>query len=191
MQQPQSIFSKFPIIELNEEFYMRQYRVSDKKDYFDYLLDDEVIKYIPEECIPRTMERAAEELHYVMELYNQCRSIYWAIALKKNDRLAGSCGFNYWSRDHHRAEISYDLAREHWGKGVITEAVKKACSFGFFQMNLNRIEATVIPDNVGSLKVLEKTGFEKEGVLREQKLLHGKFRDAEIYSLLKKDFMGF
>ena len=74
---------------------------------------------------------------------------------------------------------------------MITEAVKKACSFGFFQMNLNRIEATVIPDNVGSLKVLEKTGFQKEGVLREQKLLHGKFRDAEIYSLLKKDFMGF
>jgi ribosomal-protein-alanine N-acetyltransferase len=56
-------------------------------------------------------------------------------------------------------------------------------------MNLNRIEATVIPENKPSLRVLEKAGFVKEGLLREQKLLHGKFCDAYMYALLKRDFM--
>lgn len=186
----ESVFTSFPIIELDDTFYMRNYRISDKQDYYDYMMNEEVVRYIPEECIPRNMERATEEIHYIMDLYNHRRSVYWAIALKKTDRLIGSCGFNYWSRDHHRAEISYDLANEYWGKGIITEAVKKVSAFGFFKMNLNRIEATVIPDNVGSIRVLEKTGYQKEGVLREQKLLHGRFRDAFIYSLLQKDFLG-
>lgn len=191
MHYQEELFNQFPVIELSDKYYMRDYRMSDKKDYFDYLHDDEVIEYIPEECIPRTMERAAEEIHYMMELFNQRRSIYWAIALKKNDRLIGSCGFNYWSRDHQRAEISYDLSKEFWGKGIITEAVKKTCAYGFVQMNLNRIEATVVPKNKGSVRVLEKTGFQKEGILREQKLLHGTFKDSAIYSFIKKDFMGF
>ncbi len=191
MHHPENISNKYPTIELEGEFYLRGYRVSDKKDYFNYMMNEEVVRYIPEECIPNTMERAAEEVQYVMDLFHYHRSIYWAIALKKNDRLVGSCGFNFWNRDHCRAEISYDLAREYWGKGIITEVVKKVSSFGFVQMNLNRIEATVIPDNIPSIRVLEKAGYEKEGILREQKLLHGNFRDAVMYSLLKRDFIGF
>lgn len=185
----ESVFATFPVIDLDDTYYMRAYRPSDKKDYFDYLHNEDVIRYIPEECIPRTMERAAEEVQYVMDLFNHRRSVYWAIALKKNDRLIGSCGFNYWSRDHHRAEISYDLAKEYWGRGVISHAVQKVSSFGFYKMQLNRIEATVIPDNIGSIKVLENNGYIKEATLREQKLLHGEFRDAIMYSLLQKDFL--
>lgn len=185
-----AVFNKFPIIEL-DDLVLRQISYDDIQDYYDYLSDEEVIRYVPEECIPRNIDRAKEEIDYTLDLFRYKRSVYWAIAQQKDNKLIGSIGFNYWNRDHARAEISYDLAKRFWGKGVMTKAVKAVLGFGYVQMNLHRIEATVTPTNHGSLRVLQKLNFKKEGVLREQKLLHGKFHDAIILSLLKQEYFPF
>lgn len=187
---PRKVFEKFPTIELDDELILRQYDPSDQEDYFEYLSDADVLRFVPEECIPETMDRAAEEVQYVMDLFHYQRSVYWALALKKNNKLIGSCGFNYWNRDHYRTEISYDLAREYWGRGIITKAAKAVLTFGFTHMHLHRVEATIVPDNIGSVRVVEKLGFKYEGLLREQKMLHGEFKDANVYSILSHEFLG-
>jgi ribosomal-protein-alanine N-acetyltransferase len=117
--------------------------------------------------------------------------VFWAIARKDDSKLIGSCGFNYWNRDHSRGEISYDLAKQYWRKGIMSQVVKSVLGFAFTQMQMHRVEATVTPTNLGSLGVLRKAGFKKEGILREQKLLHGKFYDAVMLSLLQKEYLGF
>ncbi len=73
----------------------------------------------------------------------------------------------------------------------MTRVARSVIAFGFTRMELHRIEATVTPSNVGSFKVLRKIGFKKEGILREQKLLHGKFNDAIMLSLLQKEYLKF
>ena len=186
-----AVFHKFPILQVDDELILRQISHDDLEDYFEYLSDDQVLKYVPEECIPRTLERAKEEINYNLDLFRYKRSIYWAIARKSDNKLIGSCGFNYWNRDHARTEISYDLCRKYWGNGIMTRVARSVLGFAFTQMNLHRVEATVTPTNIGSLKVLRKLGFKKEGLLREQKLLHGKFHDAIILSLLQKEYLKF
>jgi ribosomal-protein-alanine N-acetyltransferase len=185
------IFDSFPVIKVDDELVLRQITYDDSQEYYEYMQDSDVIRYVPEECIPRNMERVKEEIEYSMDLFRYRRSIYWVIAKKDSNKLIGSCGFNYWNRDHCRGEISYDLNKKHWGKGIMSKAIKAVLGFAFTQMELHRVEATVTPTNQASLKVLKKAGFKKEGVLREQKLLHGKFEDAIIMSLLQREYFKF
>ncbi|SEK25191.1 GNAT family N-acetyltransferase [Paenibacillus sp. OK003] len=62
--------------------------------------------------------------------------------------------------------IGYKLTPEYWHQGIMTEVVEKVIEYGFNNLGLNRIEAFVEPENVGSRKVLEKIGFREEGILK-------------------------
>jgi len=88
----------------------------------------------------------------------------------------------------HRANIGYDLQKAHWNKGYITETLKAIIDFGFFSMEINRIEAEVMQENASSERVLEKLGFVREGVLRSWMLWNNQYYDMTIYSLLKNDY---
>jgi ribosomal-protein-alanine N-acetyltransferase len=191
MANVEQLFDSFPVISVNDEYILRQASHADAEDYLEYMSDEDVTRYVPEECIPRNLDRVREEIDYSLDLFRYRRSIYWTLARKDNNKLIGSCGFNYWNRDHARGEISYDLHKKYWGKGIMTETVKAVLGFAFTRMELHRVEATVTPTNQGSMRVLRKVGFQKEGILREQKLLHGTFYDAVILSLLQKDYMKF
>ncbi len=187
----EKIFSRFPLIDIDDQYLLRQITYNDAEDYLAYISNEDVNRYVPNECLPRNIEQAKNEIKYNLDLYAYKRSVYWAIARKSDNKLVGSCGFNYWNRDHSRAEISYDLARELWGKGIMTKTVKSVLGFAFIQMQLVRVEATVHPNNQGSLSVLRKCGFKKEGLLRKHKLLHGTFYDAIMLSLLQEEHLGF
>ena len=67
-----------------------------------------------------------------------------------------------------RAEIGFDLARGYWGKGIMQEALMPVIEFGFKQMRLEKIEATVVQENVRTIRLLRKLNFESETDLRNQ-----------------------
>lgn len=182
----QDIFGVFPDLHIGD-YIMRNMREDDSEEYLKYHSHVEVSRFITEECLPRDTVQAQAEIRYNRELYTYRHSVYWGIAEKYTDRLIGSCGFNYWNKDHRRAEISYDLSREYWGQGIASKAVNAAIAFGFDRMGLNRIEATVPTDNARSLTLLHRFGFREEGILRQQKWLNGAFSDMLIFSLLKGD----
>ena len=70
----------------------------------------------------------------------------------------------------------------------MTEALNAIIKFGFQEIGLNRIQAVVMPENQGSEKLLEKAGFQNEGILREYENWGEKgFVDVSIFSLLKRE----
>jgi [ribosomal protein S5]-alanine N-acetyltransferase len=73
--------------------------------------------------------------------------------------------------EHARAELGYVLSREHWGKGLMPEAVRAVIRFGFGRMELNRIQARCVAENTASARVMEKAGMTYEGTLRESEYL--------------------
>lgn len=105
------------------------------------------------------------ELHFVIE---------------KDGNLIGSIGII--NIDVHKAEIGYWLKDEYAGKGIMTKAVGLAVDHALQKMNLKRIFAPILPHNKASARVLEKNGFEKEGVLRKFYLKDGKYVDAICYA---------
>ena len=180
------VFSKFPILQM-KDLALRELQITDNKPFYTYLSDPMVNKYVSEEDTPKSLEAAKDELKYWASLFHNRRSVYWGIARKDTDMLIGTAGFNVWSRTHQRGEVSYDLARPHWGKGIMTRVLQAICDYGFSTMDINRIQATVATDNIGSIKVLNKVGFQKEGDLREYGILHGKKKDFYMMSYLRKE----
>jgi ribosomal-protein-alanine N-acetyltransferase len=181
-------FSTFPIIEL-KHVTLREIKAEDADDFFTYINHPEVKKYLSDDDAPETLERAKNELSYWAKLFRYKHSIYWAIADKKTDKLIGTCGYNNWSRCHQRAEISYDLAFEYWGQGIMTEIIGTLCDFAFNNMDAIRIQATAATENIASLKVLEKNNFQKEGLLRQFGILHGIKKDFYMCSIIRNDYL--
>ena len=113
------------------------------------------------------------------------RPVHWAIR-GDTDALIGCCGFENLC-DGHRAEVGYWLARPYWGRGIMTEVVRTARDFATAEWGLVRIAAHVFRHNAASARVLEKNGFELEGLLRKHHLKDGQFIDSHLYSWVKQD----
>ncbi|TCP55483.1 ribosomal-protein-alanine N-acetyltransferase [Tumebacillus sp. BK434] len=184
----ETILKAMPLIE-TERFWLRELRLSDAEDFFANLSDEETMRYYG--MTPLTELETAVEMIKSRELARQeNRSLRWAIARKEDDRLIGSIGFHHWEPQTFRAEIGYEINREYWGTGVATEAVRAALHCGFGEMGLNRIEALASPENPASIRVLEKAGFQKEGVLKEYMYFHDRFHDAVMLALLKREYQA-
>ncbi|MBN2336273.1 GNAT family N-acetyltransferase [Candidatus Bathyarchaeota archaeon] len=111
-----------------------------------------------------------------------------AIVLRETGEPIGTLGLHGFSGRDGRAELGYDLLREHWGRGYMTEAARELVRYGFAEMGLNRIEATIDPENKRSVNLIERLGFMREGLLREKYFYGGRRRDELVYGLLRSDW---
>jgi ribosomal-protein-alanine N-acetyltransferase len=112
----------------------------------------------------------------------------WLMVLKDTSALIGTCGYHAWDRDNNIAEIGYDMRREFWGYGYMTEAMQAALQHGFGSMNLNRVQAYVAPENEGSVRLLQRLGFMREGTVREKHLFRERYYDHYCFSLLRREW---
>ncbi len=117
-------------------------------------------------------------------------SISWAIADNRDDVLLGTCSLFEFSNQHRRASFGYALGSAHWGKGYALESTKLVLDFAFGELRLHRLEADVDPRNLPSLRVLDRLGFTREGVLRERWLVAGETQDSLICGLLARDYVA-
>lgn len=99
--------------------------------------------------------------------------------------LAGSVRL---SRDSGEHELYYHLGRPYWGKGYATEAAGAVVDHVFSMPLVHRICAEVVVSNIGSVRVLEKTGMKQEGRLRGKFFKDGIYRDIFMYSLLRYEW---
>lgn len=114
--------------------------------------------------------------------------VRWALQIKETNALVGTCGLFGWNRNWHKCTLGYELSRGAQGKGLMQEAISATLSWGFQNMELNRIEAQVHPSNSASLKSVRRMGFTEEGCLREVGYWGGKFHDLLQFSLLRKEW---
>jgi ribosomal-protein-alanine N-acetyltransferase len=104
-------------------------------------------------------------------------------AIRESGSLIGALGFDELVKGH-QAEIGYWLAKAWWGRGIMTAAVARACAHAFEQWSLVRITAHVFSSNTASARVLEKNGFQLEGLLRKHHLKDERFLDSKLYALV-------
>lgn len=84
--------------------------------------------------------------------------------------------------------LGYWMGEKHAGQGYMTRAVRLIANFAFLDLRLDRIEAACLPENLASVRVLEKAGFRREGYARGYLAIAGQRRDHLLYGLLKADF---
>ena len=111
----------------------------------------------------------------------------YAFVILENDRIVGRLGIYKMDTHNKIGELGYWIGKETQGKGIVTKCCKALIDFCFNSLHLNRIEIKCGRGNRRSQSIPEKLNFKKEGLLREAELVHGKFIDLNIYSLLKKE----
>jgi len=112
----------------------------------------------------------------------------WAIETRSDRKLIGTCGLFKWNRNWRSCTIGYELARPDQGLGFMREALLAMLSYGFAEMQLNRISAEVHPKNAASIRTLHALGFVEEGHLREAGFWAGEFHDLKQFGLLCHEF---
>lgn len=177
---------RFPVLE-TERLILRQVTKDDAESMFVYMSDEEVMKHYGMEPF-RIADDALDEISWYQSIFEKKTGIRWGITLKGQGKVIGSCGFLNIVQQHYRTEIGYELSRAYWGEGIASEALAAIIQYGFEQMNLQRIQALIDPPNASSIKLVERNGFMKEGLLRNYEFACGKFDDLLLYALLKQDF---
>jgi ribosomal-protein-alanine N-acetyltransferase len=111
----------------------------------------------------------------------------WIIEDRKTRRLIGAIRFNRFDKKWRFGVIGYELHPDHWGRGLMTEAVGAVVACGHQTFRLNRIEAWTLPGNGASDRVLEKSGFRYEGTLRQRAYFKGGYHDFRMFGRLAGD----
>lgn len=165
---------------------LRPLRAADAAALYAYLRDPVVIELTSYPVVSLPMVEAIIERS--LSRWAAGEPSKWGIALQRDDQLVGTCGFNEWSKVHRWAELGFDLAPAHWGKGLMRQAVAAVLQWTYRQDQVNRVHAFVRVDNRRSERLLERSGFVREGCLRSYRLCRGQPHDFYIYGLLRSDW---
>ena len=115
--------------------------------------------------------------------------VVFTIYHKRDKRPIGAVGFNHINWVSRDANIFAIIGEpEYWGKGIAIEANKLLIKYGFTELNLHKIYASVHSPNARSLRAAEKLGFQKEGIIEEAEYVDGVYHDEYQFALFKRDW---
>lgn len=151
--------SAIPFQELKtKRLLLRKLKESDW-DVVSYLRSDPIVNQFVKRSTAETKEKALEFIEKANKQTDTSEIYQWCISLPDDQKMIGSiCLWNL-SDDRKIAEVGYDLAPAHHGKGIMNEALIAVIDFGFNQLKLDKIEAYTQRNNKNSKKLLEKNGF--------------------------------
>jgi RimJ/RimL family protein N-acetyltransferase len=165
---------------------IRPYELGDVQNLFEAARESRatVGPWLPW-CHPRyALEEAREWVERQAAAFQAGAEYQFAI-LSEEDRFLGGCGLNALDREHRRANLGYWVRASAVGRGTATAATRLVADWAFQNTDLNRLEIVAATENARSLRVAEKAGAVREGVLWSRLLVHGVVHDAVVFSFTR------
>ncbi|MFD1031635.1 GNAT family N-acetyltransferase [Metaplanococcus flavidus] len=156
-------------LEIDNKEFFEEFSVINSDDFYTLLMQQEVIEQSTEN------REAGREYNF---------------GIFENDtgKLVGTINlFRIFRGPLQSAMIGYAVDRNYNGKGYATEAIRLMVEYAFKELGLHRIEAGVMPHNAPSLRVLEKAGFEREGIARKNVQINGKWQDHVVMAIINPE----
>lgn len=176
----------FPVIE-TERLVLRKPTYDDVEPLYDLSQDEDVMLYYGKEPYTK-LEQSKKEVDWFLKIWKEETGTRWIISLKGGEDFIGEIGFYEYEKKHKKAEIGYKLAKKHWRKGYMGEALLGVLDYMYGALDLNRVQALVDPRNPASSKLLEKYGFQQEGTLRDYEFERGDYVDLIMLSILRREW---
>jgi RimJ/RimL family protein N-acetyltransferase len=161
---------------------LRDFEQVDWQAVHGYASDPEVVRYM--DWGPNTEDETKSFVKRSITVQQEEPRRDFVLAVVLERRLIGGCGIHISDPKNREGWIGYCLNRGFWGRGIGTETARALVAFGFDRLGLHRIFATCDPENVASARVLEKTGMQREGRLRERTWRKGRWLDCVLYAIL-------
>ena len=163
---------------------LRRFVSEDLQDFFMWTGSPEASRFIMEKP-HKTIEEAKKDLDKRIASYAKPDYYMWGIIFE--NELVGFCCGNEINEEIRSICIGYGLKKQHWNKGIATEATQALIRY-FFEIGFNRVFSYHNPLNPASGKVMTKSGMTFEGRIRGGSLLAGEICDCLQYSILRSDY---
>ena len=144
---------------------IRPAELEDAQNLFELNSDPDVVRYTGDASFNSMTE--VQELigNRMIQQFGQHKMSRFIVTLKDNTFL-GWCGLKYFPETD-EVDLGYRFMKKHWGKGYATESSMACLKYGFEELNLKRIIAKAMPDNVASIKVMQKLGMTFRGYVHD------------------------
>lgn len=167
-------------------YFLKEIESTDITNIHKGLSNPEITKYY--DVHYPTLEATQEQMDWYADLKKNGTGVWFGIFDKQSNEFCGAGGFNDLDQKHKRAEIGMWLLKEHWGKGIMKEAMPALFNYAFTELDLHRIEGYVVSENIKCKKGLEKINFIYEGTMRDYEIKNGERISIDIYSILKSEW---
>ena len=175
-----------PKILETERLRLRKPRLADAEVIFsEYASDPEVTRYVSWHA-HGSVNETRDYVRACLAAWDVGRAFHWVIERKEDDQLLGMLVARI---DVCKWELGYVLARSSWGRGYMTEALKRIIDWTLNQEEVYRVWAVCDVDNLASARVMEKAGMQREGILRRWSVhpnISAEPRDSYCYSITKE-----
>ncbi|QQS36035.1 MAG: GNAT family N-acetyltransferase [Ignavibacteriales bacterium] len=167
-------FTPFPNLE-TENFILRQLIQTDDNEIFLLRSDDSVARYLDRQKA-KTIDDARAFIKKINDNILNNESIYWGVTRKDTQKIIGTICLFQISKKESKAEIGFEVIPRDQGRGIMKEVIPAVLDFGFKTMGLKFIEGDVDPQNIRSIKLMERFGFE----------FYSKHEKTDVYRLCSK-----
>ena len=175
---------------ITKDLVLRPIVDTDAASYFELCRDIEVMRAWGT-AAHQSLQDTLDLIQYLDRSFQNQEIIRWGITVKgAEDTIIGDAGFWRFVKVRCRGEVGAKLARPYWKRSFTSQALERVIQYAFEEMNLHSAEGNAEPENLASIRMIEKIGFIKEGLLHEHSYNaeKGRFVDTYIYSLLKSRF---
>lgn len=163
---------------------IRKWNIEDAGSLAEMLNNEKILDNLRDGLPYPYTEKDARE--YITAMLSADPTKTFAFAITAEDKAIGSIGVFRQDNIHSRtAEMGYYIGQPYWGKGLGTGAVRQTCQYIFEHTDIIRIYAEPFAFNTASCRVLEKSGFTLEGILRSNAVKNGKVLDMKMYAIIK------
>lgn len=160
-----------------ERLILRPVQPDDAEAMFDYLRDEETVRFItvpPVKTVTEVLENSIQS-YFMLDPIGK-----WAIVY--DQKMVGTIDLRL-NEAHRQAEIGYVLNKRYWGQGIMPEAAQAILAVGFDQLQLVRIFSEHDTRNPKSGRVMTKIGMQQEGVALKSQIIKGEIVDMVHYAI--------
>ena len=166
---------------------LRPIEAKDNEQVFSYRSDSETNKY--QGWIPKSLEEVNEFISKNPKAFNLPDSWFQLVIIEKASKeIIGDIGIHFIDEDNRQCELGCSLKKNRQNEGFATESLQAVISHLFNKLNKHRIVTSIDPDNVSSIKLVERLGLRKEAHFKQSIQIDGKWVDDIIYAVLKSEW---
>ncbi|MGI6725820.1 MAG: GNAT family N-acetyltransferase [Christensenellales bacterium] len=171
-----------------QDLIMRPLRLRDAKDFHHYAKDPEVARYVLWDPHANLAQTRAVLLGLIAQS-RQEQLFTRALVLKDSGRMIGTIGLVWRDWESHAAEVGFSMAKDCWGRGLMTQALTQYLCFVFTRLGIHRVEARHDALNPASGAVMQKAGLCMEGVLKERLFYKNRYASVVLYAAIARDWL--
>ena len=170
-----------------ERTILRPITSSDNENVFAYRSDSETNKF--QGWIPKNIEEVNDLISKNPETINIPDSWFQLVIIENaTQELIGDIGLHFIDKENFQCEIGCTIRKENQGNGITTEVMRAIVNYLFNDLKKHRIVASIDPENINSIKLVERLGFRKEGHFKESLLIDGEWVDDLVYAILNYEW---